>query len=141
MHLADGQHLRDSTISPLNLGGSSIAREIAASAVAVAAYLVAALCAGWVVSILLAPLGYAWPRFAAQAAISTCLGMIASWRLTNVLFPDRSGRVIFGAFAGAVLLAAVAGRNSPPNWLHAGQALLLVGLAYALFWPHRRPAR
>ena len=56
MHLADGRHLRDSTISPLHLGCSSIARKIAASAVAVAAYLVAALCAGWVVSILLAPL-------------------------------------------------------------------------------------
>ena len=116
-------------------------RQIAASGVAVVAYVVAALCAGWIVSILLAPLGYAWPRFAAEALISTCLGMIASWRLTNVLFPDRSGRMIFAAFVGAVLLAALAGRNSSPNWLHTGQALLLVGLAYGLFWPHRSAAR
>ena len=116
-------------------------REIAASAVAIAAYVLTALCAGWVVSVLLAPLGYVWPRFAAEAVISTCLGMIASWRLTNVLFPDRSGRVIFAAFAGVVLLAALAGRNISPNWLHTGQALLLVGLAYGLFWPHGRPAR
>lgn len=112
-----------------------------ASGVAVAAYVVAALCVGWIVSILLAPLGYVWPRFAAEAVISTCLGMIASWRLTNVLFPDRSGKVIFAAFAGVVLLAALAGWNSSPNWLHAGQALLLVGLAYGLFWPRGRPAR
>ena len=119
----------------------TIAREIAASGVALATYVAAALCVGWMVSILLAPLGYVWPRFAAEAAISTCLGMIASWRLTNLLFPDRSGRVIFAAFAGVVLLAVLAGRNSAPNWLHTGQALLLVGLAWGLFWPHRRPAR
>ena len=119
----------------------TVARQIAASAVAVVAYVVAALCAGWFLSILLAPLGYVWPRFAAEAAISTCLGMIASWRLTNVLFPDRSGRVIFAAFVGVVLLVVLAGGNSSPNWLHTGQALLLVGLAYGLFWPHRRPAR
>ncbi|MBU2272118.1 MAG: hypothetical protein KKE52_12545 [Alphaproteobacteria bacterium] len=123
------------------LRGLTIAREIAASGLAVATYVVAALCAGWIVSILLAPLGYAWPRFAAEAAISTCLGMIASWRLTNLLFPDRSGRVIFAAFAGVVLLAVLAGRNGAPNWLHTAQALLLVGLAWGLFWPHRRPAR
>lgn len=119
----------------------TIARAIAASGVAVLTYVVAALCAGWLVSILLAPLGYVWPRFAAEAAISTCLGMIASWRLTNLLFPDRSGRVIFAAFAGVVLLVVLAGGTGSPNWLHTGQALLLVGLAYGLFWPHRRAAR
>lgn len=132
--------MRDSIIGPLKAGGLTAARQIAASGVAVVAYVVAALCAGWTVSILLAPLGYAWPRFAAEASISTCLGMIASWSLTNVLFPDRSGRMIFAAFVGVVLLAVLADRNSPPNWLHTGQALLLVGLAYGLFWPHRRAA-
>ena len=105
------------------------------------AYVVAALCVGWIVSILLTPMGYVWPRFAAEAAISTSLGMIASWRLTNVLFPNRSGKVIFATFAGLVVLVSLAGRNSSVNWLHAGQALLLVGLAYGLFWPHRRRAR
>ena len=108
--------------------------------VAIAAYVLAALCVGWVVSILLTPMGYVWPRFAAEAAISTCLGMIASWQLTNLLFPNRSGRGIFAAFAGAVALVSLAGRNNSVNWLHAGQALLLVALAYGLFWPHRRGA-
>lgn len=96
---------------------------------------------GWIVSILLTPLGYVWPRFAAEAAISTCLGMLASWRLTNALFPNRSGRVIFAAFAGVVVLVALMGRSNSLHWLQTGQALLLVGLAYGLFWPHRRPAR
>lgn len=105
-----------------------------------AAYVLAALGAGWVVSMLLEPLGYIWPRFAIEAVISTCLGMLASWRLTNALFPSRSGEVIFATFAGAVALVSLAGGNSPINWLHAGQALLLVGLAYGLFWPHRKPA-
>jgi hypothetical protein len=121
--------------------GLAVARHVVASGIAVAAYVVAALCTGWLVSSLLAPLGYVWPRFAAEAAISTGLGMIVSWRLTNVLFPDRSGKVIVAAFVGVVLLAVLAGRNSPANWLHTGQALLLVGLAYGLFWPHRSPAR
>lgn len=120
---------------------SSVAHEIAASAVALAAYVVAALCVGWVVSTLLEPIGYVWPRFAVEAAISTCLGMIASWRLTNVLFPNRSGRGLFAAFAVLVLLVLLAGRSSSVNWLHAGQALFLVALAYGLFWPHRRRAR
>jgi len=119
----------------------TVAREIAASAAAVVAYVVAALCIGWIVSVLLTPLDYAWPRFAAEAAISTSLGMIVSWRLTKALFPSRSGKVIFAAFAGVVLLAALAGWNSTPNWLHIGQALLLIGLAYGLFWPRRRTAR
>ena len=119
---------------------SALAREIAASVVAVTAYVIAALCVGWVVSIMLRPMGYDWPRFAAEAAISTFLGMIASWRLTNVLFPDRSGRGIFAAFAGVVALVSLAGGTHSVNWLHTGQALLLVGLAYGLFWPHRKPA-
>lgn len=118
----------------------AVAREIAASVVAVAAYVIAALCVGWVVSIMLRPMGYDWPRFAAEAAISTFLGMIASWRLTNVLFPDRSGRGIFAAFAGVVALVSLAGGTHSVSWLHTGQALLLVGLAYGLFWPHRKPA-
>lgn len=37
-------------------------------------------------------MSYVWPRFAVEAATSTCLGMIASWRLTNVLFPNCLGR-------------------------------------------------
>lgn len=122
------------------LRSSAVAREIAASVVAVAAYLIAALCVGWVVSIMLQPMSYDWPRFAAEAAISTFLGMIASWRLTDVLFPDRSGRGIFAAFAGVVALVSLAGGTNSVNWLHTGQALLLVGLAYGLFWPHRRLA-
>ena len=122
------------------LRSSAVAREIAASVVAVAAYVIAALCVGWVVSIMLRPMGYDWPRFAAEAAISTFLGMIASWRLTNVLFPDRSGRGIFAAFARVVALVSLAGGTHSVNWLHTGQALLLVGLAYGLFWPHRKPA-
>jgi hypothetical protein len=85
-------------------------------------------------------MGYVWPRFAIEAATSTCLGMIASWRLTNALFPRRSGKMIFAAFAGVVLLVLLLGRTSSVNWLHLAQALLLVGLAYALFWPHRRRA-
>lgn len=86
-------------------------------------------------------MGYAWPRFAVEAAISTCLGMIVSWRLTKVLFPNRSGKVIFAAFAGVVVLVSLAGRNNALNWLHTAQALLLIALAYGLFWPHRRQAR
>lgn len=119
------------------LQGSAIGREIAASVVAVAAYVAVALCAGWAVSTILRPMGHDWPRFAAEAAISTVVGMIASWRLTHMLFPDRSGRRIFLAFAGVVGLVALAGGADPVNWLHTGQALLLVGLAYGLFWPHR----
>ncbi|MNS57087.1 hypothetical protein D3C72_899640 [compost metagenome] len=106
-----------------------------------ASYILAALCVGWVVSILLNPMGYVWPRFAIEAAISTALGMMASWRLTNALFPRRSGKVVFAAFAGVVLLVSLAGRSNSVNWLHTAQALLLVGLAYALFWPHRTRAR
>lgn len=117
---------------------SVFAREIAACVVSVAAYIAAALCVGWIVSNLLGPMGYAWPRFALEAAMSTCLGMVASWRLTNALFPRRSGKAIFAAFAGVVLLVLLMGRNSSVTWLHATQALLLVGLAYVLFWPHRK---
>jgi hypothetical protein len=112
-------------------------RDVVASVAAVATYILAALCAGWLVSLLLDPLGYVWPRYAVEAAISTCLGMIASWRLTNALLPRRSGKVIFAAFAGVVLLVLLMGRSSSVNWLHMAQALLLVGLAYGLFWPHR----
>ena len=108
---------------------------------AVAAYIVAALCVGWLVSILLGPMGYAWARFAIEAAVSTCLGMIASWRLTNALLPRRSGKAVFLAFAGVVLVVFLSGRGMSMNWLHTGQAVLLVGLAYGLFWPHRRHAR
>lgn len=108
---------------------------------AVAAYIVAALCVGWLLSILLRPMGYAWPRFAIEAAVSTCLGMIASWLLTNALLPWRSGKAVFLAFAGVVLLISLSGRSTAVNWLHTGQATLLVGLAYGLFWPHRRQAR
>lgn len=106
-----------------------------------AAYVVAASGIGGVVSILLAPLAYDWPRFAAEAVISTGLGMVVSWRLTTLLFPDRSGRMIVAAFAGVVLLAVLAGASGSPNWLYTGQALLLVGLAWGLFWPRDRPAR
>ena len=118
-----------------------VARGIAASGVALATYVVAALSVGWVVSILLEPMGYVWRRFAAEAAISTCMGMVASWRLTNILFPNHSGKVVFAAFAGVVLLVSPPGRSNSVNWLHTGQALLLVALAYGLFWPHRRRAR
>ena len=117
-----------------------LARDAAACVVAIASYILAALCAGWVVSILLNPMGYVWPRFAIEAAISTSLGMLASWRLTNALFPRRSGKIIFAAFAGVVLLVSLAGRSNVVNWLHTAQALLLVGLAYTLFWPHREHA-
>ena len=116
-------------------------RDIAAGALAVAAYILAALCVGWLVSIPLGPLGYVWPRFAIEAAVSTCLGMVASWLLTNALLPKRSGKVVFAAFAGVVLLVSVVGRGADPNWLHVGQAVLLLALAYGLFWPHRRQAR
>ncbi len=105
-----------------------------------AAYVLVALCTGWVVSALLGPMGYVWPRFAIEAAMSTGVGMLASWWLTNALFAGRSGKVIFATFAGAVVLIAVAGRDSSINWLHTGQALLLVGLAWVLFWPRRDPA-
>lgn len=125
-------------INHLRQTRSVIAHQILASVGAIATYVVAALLVGWVVSMLLAPMGYDWPRFAAEAAISTGLGMIASWRLTNVLFPHRSGRWIFAAFAGVVALVFLAGWNSAVNWLHTAQALFLVGLAYGLFWPHRR---
>lgn len=106
-----------------------------------ATYVLVALCAGWVVSALLAPMGYVWPRFAIEAAMSTGVGMLASRWLTNALFPDRSGKVIFATFAGAVVLISLAERNSSINWLHTGQALLLLGLAWLLFWPRRDPAR
>lgn len=86
-------------------------------------------------------MGYVWPRFAAEATISTGLGMIASWRLTNLLFPNRSGKWIVAGFIGVVILASLASLNNATNWLHTGQALLLVGLAYGLFWPHRSPPR
>lgn len=120
---------------------SAAAHEIAASAIALAAYVVAALCVGRVISGLLEPMGYVWTRFAAEAATSTCLGMIASWRLTSILFPNHSGKVVFATFAGVVLLVSMAGRSDSVNWLHTGQALLLVALAYGLFWPHRSRAR
>lgn len=105
------------------------------------AYVVVALCAGHIVSILLQPLSYSWHRFAIVAVTSTCLGMIVSWRLTNALFPDRSGRVVFATFAAVVLTVGIAGRTDVMNWLHIGQALLLVALAFGLFWPHSRLAR
>lgn len=108
---------------------------------AVAAYILAALCVGWLVSILLGPMGYAWPRFAIEAAVSTCLGMIASWSLTNALLPRRSGKAVFLAFASVVLLVSVSGRSTTVNWLHTGQAVLLLALAYGLFWPHGERAR
>lgn len=109
-----------------------------AGVAAITIYVIAALSVGWVVSMVLSPMGYVWPRFAAEAAISTGLGMIASWRLTNVLFPHRSGRWIFAAFAGVVALLFLAGSNSAVNWQHTAQALFLVGLAHGLFWPHQR---
>ena len=118
-----------------------LARDAAACVVAIAFYILAALCAGWMVSTLLNPMGYVWPRFAIEAAISTSLGMLASWRLTNALLPRRSGKIIFSAFAGVVLLVSLAGQSNVVNWLHTAQALLLVGLAYSLFWPHRKRAR
>lgn len=119
---------------------SEIARDIVASAVAIATYVIAALCAGWAVSILLAPMGYGGLRFAIEAAISTALGMLASRAATSALFPNRSGKVIFATFAGMVVLVSVVALNKPVNWLHTGQALLLVVLAYGMFWPHRRRA-
>lgn len=119
----------------------AVVRDIAAGAIAVSAYIVAAMCVGWLVSILLGPMGYAWHRFAIEAAVSTCLGMIASWRLTNALLPMRSGKAVVLAFAVVVLLITLGGRSTAVNWLHAGQAVLLVALAYGLFWPHRRWAR
>lgn len=131
---------RDLVIDQLQQRSLAVAREIAASVVAVAAYTVAALCVGWIVSILLGPMGFVWPRFAIEAAISTGLGMVASRLVTNALFPRRSGKVIFAAFAAVVLLVLLSGRTSSTNWLHLAQALLLVGLAYGLFWPHRRRA-
>lgn len=134
-------HLQDRNLAPRRHSRSAAARDAAASVVAIASYILAALCAGWVVSILLRPMGYAWPRFAIEAAISTSLGMLASWHLTNVLFPRLSGKIIFAAFAGIVLLVSLAGRSNVVNWLHTAQALLLVGLAYGLFWPRRKPAR
>lgn len=103
-----------------------------------AAYVIAALCVGWFVSILLQPMGYVWLGFAAEAAISTCIGMIASWRLTNALFPNRSGKWVVAAFVAVVALVSLADREGSPNWLQTGQALLLVGLAFGLFWPRRR---
>ena len=118
----------------------TVAYEIAASATAVAAYVITALCAGWLIAILLQPMGYVWFRFAAEAAISTCVGMIASWRLTKTLFPNRSGKWVFAAFAGVVLLVSLVGKGASLNWLHTAQALLLAGLAYGLFWPHRKHA-
>ncbi len=86
-------------------------------------------------------MGYAWPRFAIEAAVSTCLGMVASWLLTNALLPRRSGKAIFVAFAGVVLLVLLEGRSTALNGLHIGQAGVLLALAYGLFWPHRRQAR
>jgi hypothetical protein len=119
----------------------AVVRDIAACVVAMASYILAALCIGWAISTLLKPMGYVWPRFAIVAALSTSLGMLVSWCLTNALFPRRSGKVIFAAFAGVVLLVSLAGRGNAVNWLHTAQALLLVGLAYVLFWPHRRHVR
>jgi hypothetical protein len=133
--------VKELVISHVQHRSPSAARQIVASAVAVAAYVIAALCIGWIVSFLLQPMGYVWLRFAIEAAISTCLGMIASWRLTNALFPNRSGKWIFAAFAGVVVLVSLPAGNSSINGLHIGQALLLVGLAYGLFWPHRKGAR
>lgn len=118
----------------------TVAYEVAASGTAVVAYVIAALCVGWLVSILLQPMGYVWLRFAAEAAISTCIGMIASWRLTNALFPNRLGKWVVAAFVAVVVLVSLAGRGGSSNWLHTGQVLLLVSLAFGLFWPHRRRA-
>lgn len=104
-------------------------------------YVVVAFCTGLLASALLTPLGYDWPRFALEAVVSTCLGMIVSRGLTNALFPGRSGLWVFAAFAGVVSVLVLAGRSGAPNWLHLGQAMLLVALAYGLFWPHGRTAR
>lgn len=120
---------------------SVVARNVAAGVMAVATYFVAALCTGWLVSLLLGPMGYVWPRFAIEAVVSTCLGMIASWWLTNAVLPRRSGKVVSLAFAGVVALIFLSGRSTTVNWLHTGQAALLVALAYGLFWPHRRRPR
>ena len=122
------------------LGSPAVARDIAAGALAVSAYIIAALCVGWLVSIPLGAMGYAWPRFAIEAAVSTCLGTVVSWLLTNAVLPRRSGKVVFAAFAGVVLLVSLLGRSTAQNWLHIGQAVLLLALAYGLFWPHRRQA-
>lgn len=67
--------------------------------------------------------------------------MVASWLLTNALFPRRSGKAVFAAFACVVLLISLVGRSTALNWLHTGQAVLLLTLAYGLFWPHRRQIR
>lgn len=83
------------------------------------------------------PIGHVWSRYAAEAAISTGLGMLAAQRLTNLLFPRRSGKA---AFAGVVAFVIRLGAADAPNWLHLGQAALLLGLAYGLFWPHWRRA-
>jgi hypothetical protein len=132
---------RESVIRPLPRNLWATLRDIAASVFAVVVYVVVAFCTGLLASILLAPFGYDWPRFAVEAAVTTCLGMIVSWRLTNALFPNRSGKWLFAAFAGVVVIAVLAGRTGSPNWLHLGQATLLVVLAYGLFWPHVRSAR
>mgnify|MGYP003575343338 CR=1 FL=1 len=116
----------------------TVARDMAASLTALGAYVPAAWCVGWLVSRLLEPLGHAWPRFALEAAISTVLGVLASRQLTNSLFPVRSGKLIVATFAIAVLVAVIAGGNHPMSLLHASQSLLLVGLAYGLFWPHQQ---
>lgn len=118
----------------------AIARDIAASVFAVVAYVGVAFCTGLLTSVMLTPLGYDWPRFALEAGVSTCLGMIVSRRLTNALFPNRSGQWVVAAFAGVVLIVVLLGLGGEPNWLHLGQAMLLVALAYGLFWPHGRTA-
>lgn len=106
------------------------------------AYLASAFLAGWVLSIALANLAPAWPRFLVHAVVSTLIGMIVSRLLTDRVFPSRSGRVIVAAFAGvtiATIALGWAGSARPPSWLQAFQSVLLVGLAFGLFPARQTP--
>lgn len=120
---------------------SALASRLAAPVLAVAVYMAAAWAAGALVGGLLAGFAPAWPRFAAVAAISTGVGMGVSRLVTGLAFPARSGRLVFAAFA-LVTAAAVAYASGVEGHrlsaLPTVQALLLVTLAFVLFWPFGR---
>lgn len=109
---------------------------------ALSAYVIVALAVGWLVAFAFADFGPGWPRFLAEAVVSTIVGMIVSWRLTTKVFPSLSGGAIFAAFACVTVASIFLGlieHGRPPSWLQTLQSLLLITLSFGLFWACKKP--
>ena len=114
---------------------------LGAAVTALVGYVVVALAVGWLFSAALAGASPTSPRFLAEAAVSTIVGMVVSRGLTATLFPFFSGRVVFAVFAGvtiATIAVGVVASGAPPSGLPTLQSLLLISLAYGLFWTRER---